>query len=432
MNQASKNDTAWDILFAEYNILAEIHRIGVFRISAAQINKLREARLMTKFDHRTNLPKIFRQHGLSILPDTRGTYLIGEFEAYQDVLPSDSSIDIKPIEFQFPYGIETIDHTNLYSEVSALLCAYNTGMIADVVGEEVVLTLMGRMSTSKFSYQIKNRDNCSWQTIEVNNAQCEIDAGFEGQTKLVLIEAKNYAIDDFLIRQLYYPYRLWQAKTSKEVVPIFMTYSNDIFTFLVYKFHDELEYNSIRLVGQKIYQIAPESITLSDIIEVCDATSLIPEPTNVPFPQADKFERVIDMLGLLYESDLSQHDITQTYQFDKRQTQYYIDACRYFGLVQKATDGIVVNYSLSDTGKTILQKTSKKKYLTLIGQILQHQVFYKTIKLYFANSRRPSKEEVVQIMCDANINLSRETTIPRRAQTVLAWIDWILRLCRAT
>ena len=229
MSQKTKNDIAWEKLFAEYNILAEIRQIGVFRISATQINKLREARLMTKFDHRVNLPQIFRDNGLSILPDSRGTYLIGCFDAYQDVLPGSST---EPIEFQFPVGIETIDRANLYSEVSALLCAYNSGMIADIIGEAVYLTIMGRMSTSRFSYQIRDRMTSQWHTIDVDSAQCEIDGGFEGETKLVLIEAKNYTVDDFLIRQLYYPYRLWQAKTNKEVIPIFMTYSNDVFTFL--------------------------------------------------------------------------------------------------------------------------------------------------------------------------------------------------------
>ena len=69
------------------------------------------------------------------MPDSRGTYLIGEFEAYQDVSPDNTVTNNEHTEFHFPTGIETIDYTNLYSEVSALLCAYNTGMIADVVGE---------------------------------------------------------------------------------------------------------------------------------------------------------------------------------------------------------------------------------------------------------------------------------------------------------
>src|SRR6266498_2254888 len=100
MNQISKNDAAWIKLFEQYNVLEEMRRLGVVRISASQINQFREARLMTKFDHKVNLPQIFRDNNLSILPDSRGTYVIGCFDVYQNIT-SDASP--QPLEFPFPY-----------------------------------------------------------------------------------------------------------------------------------------------------------------------------------------------------------------------------------------------------------------------------------------------------------------------------------------
>ena len=76
-----KNDAAWEKLFDKYNILTEIARNGQFVISAKQIGEFREARLMTKFDHKINLPKIFQLNNLSILPITRGDYIISSFSA---------------------------------------------------------------------------------------------------------------------------------------------------------------------------------------------------------------------------------------------------------------------------------------------------------------------------------------------------------------
>lgn len=67
------NDTAWEKLFDKYQILDRVDRDGQFQISASQIKEFREPRLMTKFDHRVNLPAIFRKHNLAILPVTRGT-----------------------------------------------------------------------------------------------------------------------------------------------------------------------------------------------------------------------------------------------------------------------------------------------------------------------------------------------------------------------
>lgn len=105
------------------------------------------------------------------------------------------------------------------------------------------------------------------------NSQVEIDGGFEGKYALALLEAKNSISEDFLIRQLYYPFRLWNKKVSKEVKPIFMTYSNDVFSFYEYKFTNEFEYNSLRLLKQKNYIINKEDILLEDILEILNSVA---------------------------------------------------------------------------------------------------------------------------------------------------------------
>jgi hypothetical protein len=53
--------------------------------------------------------------------------------------------------------------------------------------------------------------------VNVGNSQIEIDGGYEGDSSLNLIEAKNYISDDFLVRQLYYPYKLWNNKITKQL-----------------------------------------------------------------------------------------------------------------------------------------------------------------------------------------------------------------------
>ena len=63
----TKNDIAWNKLFEKHRILEGISRNGIFEINSSQINELREARLMTKFDYRLQLPKIFAENKLSIL-----------------------------------------------------------------------------------------------------------------------------------------------------------------------------------------------------------------------------------------------------------------------------------------------------------------------------------------------------------------------------
>lgn len=64
----SKNDIAWEKIFEKYCILDKLANNERISISSTEINQFREARLMTKFDHRSQLPKLFIDHNLSILP----------------------------------------------------------------------------------------------------------------------------------------------------------------------------------------------------------------------------------------------------------------------------------------------------------------------------------------------------------------------------
>ena len=73
---------AWEILFERHQIAQRVEEDGCFRISAAEINTVREARLMAKFDQSLRLPEVFRRNRLSILPVTRGEYVIGPFETH--------------------------------------------------------------------------------------------------------------------------------------------------------------------------------------------------------------------------------------------------------------------------------------------------------------------------------------------------------------
>ncbi len=78
-------------------------------------------------------------------------------------------------------------------------------------------------------------------------------------------------------------------------------------------------------------------------------------------------------------------------------------------------------------------KNPQQRNLALVEAILKHRVFNDTLRLYiFREAGRPTVEQVVEIMRAAELGLDREgtTTIRRRAQTVLTWVDWIMRLKR--
>lgn len=413
----TKNDLAWEILFEKHQILDRIEKNGIFEIEAAQINKERESRLMAKFDHYVNLPQIFKNNHLSILPISRSKYVIGQFKTH---FPVEYNPDLETTNYEFLPDLESIDETNLYSEFSALLCAFNLGIINDLIGEDSLFTVSGRMSTGCFDFNIINSTTKQPYLVKVENSQCEIDAGFESKNYFLLIEAKKYLVDDFLIRQLYYPYRLWSQKLNKTVIPILMTYSNDIFSFFIYKFERDIDYNSLVLVEQKNYAIAPEEIHQSDVDSIWKNIQLVPEPLNIPFPQANSFERLVDLLSLLLEKDLTKDEITENYEFDSRQTYYYTAAGRYLGLIEQDKN----IFSLSSEARIILGNKQKTKNLALIKKILEHQVFYEVFKLTLNTGEIPSEKPIADIMSQCNLNISNSTK-ERRASTVRGWIFWI-------
>ncbi|NLJ72867.1 MAG: transcriptional regulator [Syntrophomonadaceae bacterium] len=421
----TKNNKAWKELFDKYNILNNIEKNAIFEIASEQINEFREARLMTKFDHKKNLPKIFTDNQLSILPITRGSYLISHFEAYKNFEEINSDV----IRFPFPTHIESIDFENITSEATALNCAYVSGILADFMGDEEILpTVSGRMSSNSFNFNIMNTRTKTNVSVNVANSQIEIDGGYEGLETLALIEAKNSISDDFLVRQLYYPYRLWSNSISKKVKSLFLTYSNGIFSFYEYDFGEPNNYNSLILLKQKNYSIEQTEISLEDIIQVFQQIKLIVEP-KIPFPQADNFKRVINLCELLNENDFTREEITTNYDFDPRQTNYYTDAGRYLGLIQKRTENRQIIFSLTDEGQRLFRLKYKPRQLKFMELILKHKAFNQVFKKCITDGEMPGKREIVEIMKNSNLyNVKSEDTFYRRASSIVAWIDWILGL----
>lgn len=132
-DKSTQNDTAWENLFDKYKVLEHLETQNYFEITSEQIKEFRESRLMAKFDHAAKLPKIFKNNNLSILPISRSKYVIGHFDTYLPVIYNKEIIATK---VEFPDSIESIDYTHIPSESLALNCAFNAGIIADLLDVE--------------------------------------------------------------------------------------------------------------------------------------------------------------------------------------------------------------------------------------------------------------------------------------------------------
>ncbi|HJJ98604.1 MAG TPA: hypothetical protein O0X23_00080 [Methanocorpusculum sp.] len=418
-----KVDKCWNKLFERHNILEAVNKAGQYVISADQIREVAEPRLVTKFDHTENLPDIFVKNHLSILPITRGEYLISHikthhsFESFEESESADT--------FRFPEYIQSIDPSTISSESIALNCAFISGILKDFVDDDQMMpTVQGRMSSGRFSFEIATYSNGA-VAVEVSNAQVEIDGAYEGIKYLTLVEAKCEISKDFIVRQIYYPYRLWKSKVPKDIKIVYLIYSNSIFNLYQYKFDNPDCYNSLRLEKQNRYSIEDTNITIDDIQNVLNSVQTGLETKTVPFPQADNFKRIINLCELLMEKDMNKDDITEQYAFTPRQTDYYTNAGIYLGLIKKErTNG--VTFRLTENGEQILKLPYKQRQLEFVKCIITHNVFLETLRLFLNTHEVPRTNDIIKIMKN-NVRLGSET-YTRRSSTVGSWVNWIVSL----
>ena len=380
---------------------------------------------MAKYDHTVNLPPLFSDNHLAILPVTRGDYVISHFDAYHAFEAHDNPVK----RVSLPDNIQSLDSTNIQSEAIALNCAIASGIVADFLQEEaLVATVSGRMGSGAFHFSINHVITNEPMRMDVRNSQIEIDAAYEGVNSLALFEAKRDLSSDFLVRQLYYPYRVWQSRVTKTVRPVFLIYSNGIYHLYEYGFTKVDDYNSLALVDQKNYSVEDTGIDLNDILHVLHTAPRKEEP-EVPFPQADDFTRVINICELLNEQELSRNDVTEQYAFDARQTNYYTDAARYLGLLERYHDASAATYRLTILGKRTLLMGYKQRQLTFCNLILSHRAYSETFHEYMQTGVMPTTETIVQIMKNSNLyNVGSDSTFNRRASTIKGWLNWILSL----
>ena len=205
-------DIGWRAIFEQYKIAEHDFSKMPLLITAEQIKAAtrhlkktaaKEVRILCTQTNREMRPDIFQQLGLFILPVKNGQYVIIKGEGY---------VDIPPIEGTDAY-VSKLDFQPLSSfvgnsEMQHLDYAYAVSMVREFMEDKsLVLTIRGRKYAPEFSFRVGKF------ALGVGGVQTEVDSGYEGRNRIVLIEAKNTTTTNTIIRQLYYPYRQWKIAT---------------------------------------------------------------------------------------------------------------------------------------------------------------------------------------------------------------------------
>lgn len=423
-HRLGQNDLAWEQVFESRNLLHFIEENGFAEVSAEELKVYREPRLMAKIDHANNRPAIMKKYDLTIFSVSNSRYRIGPYDLFQP-LPEWKEPGREARVMKVPSDLQTLDIENITSENAVLYSALSSGMIEDFTGESVQPTVSGRMRTGKFQFSIHNR-KLGNHLVEIDRAQVEIDAGLEGEKAFYLLEIKNHISQDFNRRQLYFPMSLWKQKIDKPIRTVFLTFSNDVFDFYEFWWPDARNMSSGELISQKRYVFENrknETFSLYEwaLGEEQKKSQII---SDAPYPQADNFERVIDLVSFLIDAPRSVDDLAEHYDFDPRQSDYYFNAARFLGLAKYASDKQRVP---TDKAIEIYKLNPKQKYMEL-GKILLN---FASVRRTYLRLKQESNflnielvMELVKSSGEAN-SIGEESTLRRRSQTIASWANWL-------
>lgn len=406
MSQTSKFHQAWDKIFQEKQLdtTRKVHFI-----SAAEIKAIsgEEPRLMTKYDTQKALPPILAKHGYFILPLSRREYALVRGKGYHAFEPQQ---EVKNHHSRLPFSLVTM-HRNS-SEMQYLDYCHLSGLVEKVINKgPLYQSIRGREGSGDFSFSVGNIP------LQVKGAQIEIDGGFEGENCIVLFEAKTKQSDNFLIRQLYYPFKRFEAlHTGKEIIPVFFTYNpqDETYNFWVYRVRQAALYGSLELVRQASYRIVTEDhLTVKDIL---------PQATEDAYtdqiPQANDVSKIIETVFEVHKGQGTISELARHFGFQERQAYYYQQAAEALGFIRHQ-DG---NSGLTAKGQQLVTLRSEKRNLFMAQTLNGFSLFKQGLRVL--EERGTLTKQDLQQAVSRTGKVSGSTT-DRRADSLYAWFKWV-------
>jgi hypothetical protein len=287
----SKRNQEWENVFESLKIQDQLVNRPWVPVAASDIKSLGyEPRLLAKIDHSKDLPSIFKELNLGILPISMDSYAVGFFNTFfpvGDLQTGRKKLSIGSSNFQ------TLDSKDFSSESSMLNMVQAAGIIEKISSTPAHQTISGRRRTPNFEFGIEMLDRSV--TLSVKGVQIEVDAGFESDTEVLLIEAKNKEIVDFNIRQLYFPYRTIEPQVSKKLRNFMVSREAGNLLFREYEFTSLSSFSSIKEIDSLEVELSTNSIPSRsrDLRVTASKAIASPQIALATFPQANSISKLL-------------------------------------------------------------------------------------------------------------------------------------------
>jgi hypothetical protein len=413
MGARPTNRELWVKIFTDLKLNPDTN---VNFVTAKQVRQIseREARNMAYMDESSKVPSIFKSHSLFILPVSNGRYAIVRGEGYHEL--ELNSIKFEDFQPSFPPGTSILDPEK--SEGSAVSYAWNTGIISHITGQtSLLLGPPGRFALDPFDFRVDGNAE-----LHQSGAQAEIDGFFYSSKAACLMEFKARECTDFLVRQLYYPYRHWSGRADRyrwdSVRPFFVDFTLDplVFRFFEYGFTDPTDYESIKLVSARGVRVQATLRPFRGLLEIPVEKSLA-ELT----PQADNMDRVLRVPFLVAQGQSNAFLLAETEEFTTRQSSYYRRAAEALGLVVRRGG----EYDLTELGHKFVSSGPAERNELVTRQLASIPAIHEILDRISKGDGEPMTRSRIGRILQSHDPRIHGTTVPRRTMTVLSWLRWV-------
>lgn len=200
------------------------------------------------------------------------------------------------------------------------------------------------------------------------------------------------------------------------------------------KYHINEKPHKIK-IGDEYYDVYdPSKVKIAnnpnykrDVINLVEYIEFIEESSSIPFPQSDDLNRFIFIGKTLMKMDVNKENLKELNQIGSRIVSFYISTGFYFHLFEKYKKDKTIYYKLSDKGRYVFELNEYQRNLNICKCILEHEILYRIFMDCFKN-KSISKNNIIDIMLQYDLNLNSMVTINRRAQCISSWMHWIFNL----
>jgi hypothetical protein len=209
----------------------------------------------------------------------------------------------------------------------------------------------------------------------------------------------------------------------KEIVPLFFFYTNGLFYILQFSFGKE--YGDLHFVQGKCFTVNEPIKQQINLHKLFLSTNVEFEP-DVPYPQANDLDKVIDIVINFSKGLTTKAAISEFFEFDERQGDYYANAAIYLGFLERRRPASSA-FQLTREGEYITSSQNRsQRNLLLLKQILKKPSFNEIVSLFMdQHFDLPAlKIEIISSIIRRYVSLNH-TTARRRSSTVLSWLKWL-------